>query len=142
MQNDLQQALSEERRAKREEKRCPFGTYFNHFRKKIPLLFTLRSSLFSILGTAAFCNSPFFVLKKPLPPPWPAAIPPHECGGQDSGCFLSFLTLQAPAPLPAKGINKIIWNQLTICGVLCIMYVEISDFPSAICQKPFQYSGF
>ena len=44
----------EERRVKR--KCVPSGRYLNYFRKKIPLLFTFRSSLFS--GAVAFCNSP------------------------------------------------------------------------------------
>ena len=41
----LQHALREERKEKGEEKMCSFGTYFNYFHKKIPLLFTLHYSL-------------------------------------------------------------------------------------------------
>ena len=40
------------------KRKCvPSGRYLNYFRKKIPLLFTFHSSLFS--GAVAFCSSPF-----------------------------------------------------------------------------------
>ena len=136
LQDALQQALSEEKKEKRREKKkgVPSGLFLIIFVRKYLFfsLFALHPSLFS--GLLHFATAPL--------PPGLRPSPLMNAGGQDSGCVLSFLTLQAPVPLPAKGINKIIWNQLTICRGLCIMYVEISDFPSAICQKPSQYSGF